>query len=46
MSKLVFKQLIKILWIMQKYMLTKLAINDIHHLDDEIVKLENLWEIE
>lgn len=43
-NKFLFRQLIKILWIIQKYLLTKLAIQDIHHLDDEIVKLENIWE--
>ena len=46
MQKVFFKQLIKILWIIQKYLLTKLEISDIHHLDDEIVKLENIWEAE
>lgn len=39
-------QLIKILWILAKYLLPKLSIPDISNLNDEIVKLQNVYESE
>lgn len=39
-------QLIKILWILAKYLLRKLSITDIFNLNDEIVKLQNVYESE
>lgn len=38
------RQLMKILWRLNKYLLTKLSIPDIHNLEDEIVKLETIYE--
>ena len=39
-------QLLKILWILAKYLLQKLSIPDISNLNDEIVKLQNIYESE
>lgn len=37
-------QLVKIFWRLEKYLLTQLSIPDIHNLEDEIVKLEQIYE--
>lgn len=40
------KQLMKILWIMFQYLITKLSIPDIRNLENNIVELENIFESE
>lgn len=39
-------KLVKILWILEKYLLTKLSIPDIYNLANEIVNLQNIYESE
>ena len=39
-------KLIKILWILEKYLITKLSIPDIYNLNNEIVNLQNIYESE
>lgn len=38
------RQLMKVLWKLSKYLLTKLSIPDIHDLEDAIVMLERIYE--
>lgn len=39
-------QIMRILWRIDKYLLTKLNISDIHNLEDEIVKLQQIFDCE
>lgn len=39
-------QIMRILWRIDKYLLTKLNISDIHNLEDEIVKLQQIFDDE
>ena len=39
-------QIMRILWRIDKYLLTKLNITDIHNLEDEIVKLQQIFDCE
>lgn len=40
------KQLMKVFWRLSKYLLRSLNITDYRNLEDEIVKLENIYESE
>lgn len=39
-------KLVKILWILEQYLITKLSIPDIYNLNNEIVNLQNIYESE
>lgn len=38
------RQLMKILWVISAYLLTRLDLSDYRRLEDEIVKLQNIYD--